>query len=378
MKQAAKTYGEGKKYDFATARVPHAIYGAHGASMPHVPHAIYGNFGHVGSKSDHRARATSSRVRPSAKTSGICSNAEPNTASVKHGLHRACDRSGSDADADTTIAKPGPANEGYVATFKRTEKKYCLNTTQYQAILACVQKHLQPDAYPQTVVSSLYFDTPENQLISRSLEKPLYKEKLRMRSYGTLLPDGSFSPASDQVFIELKKKYKGVVYKRRLALSVEEARALLADVPAVCNVRTITPAAFSASSIPGAFAPDSFSPTFRERQVAREIAVLLQRHPDMRPAMITQCMRTAWRQPESQLRITFDAQLRAGHPFGDPFAFQLDRFSMDLLQPGYVLMEIKQAGGLPLWLVNALSENHAYPRSFSKYGTAYEKEVKNA
>ena len=76
MKQAAKTYGEGKKYDFATARVPHAIYGAHGASMPHVPHAIYGNFGHVGSKCDHRARATSSRVRPSAKTSSVCSNAE--------------------------------------------------------------------------------------------------------------------------------------------------------------------------------------------------------------------------------------------------------------------------------------------------------------
>ena len=116
-----------------------------------------------------------------------------------------------------------------------------------------------------------------------------------------------------------------------------------------------------------------------ERQVAHEITAFLQRYPGIRPAMITQCSRTAWAEPGNpgcSLRITFDSQLRAGHPAGDPFAFQLDSRAMDLLRPGQVLMEIKQGGGMPFWLVNALSQNQIYPRSFSKYGTAYEKEQK--
>lgn len=116
-----------------------------------------------------------------------------------------------------------------------------------------------------------------------------------------------------------------------------------------------------------------------ERQVAHEITAFLQRYPGIRPAMITQCTRTAWAEPGNpgcSLRITFDSQLRAGHPAGDPFAFRLGNRAMDLLRPGQVLMEIKQGGGMPFWLVNVLSENQIYPRSFSKYGTAYEKEQK--
>lgn len=126
--------------------------------------------------------------------------------------------------------------EAYAATFKRVEKKYCLSAEQYRTMLMIVQQFLKPDDYPKTVVSSLYFDTPENQLISRSLEKPLYKEKLRVRSYGIAQPDGSITPVSDQVFVELKKKYRGVVYKRRLALSTDAARAFLSgmDIDEAC------------------------------------------------------------------------------------------------------------------------------------------------
>lgn len=256
--------------------------------------------------------------------------------------------------------------EAYAATFKRVEKKYCLSAEQYRMMLMCTQQFLQPDDYPKTVVSSLYFDTPENQLISRSLEKPLYKEKLRVRSYGIAQPNGSIVPVSDQVFVELKKKYRGVVYKRRLALSTDAARAFLSgmDIDEAC-------ALFSAAG------SEPLQP--HERQVAHEITAFLQRYPGIRPAMITQCTRTAWAEPGNpgcSLRITFDSQLRAGHPAGDSFAFQLDGRAMDLLRPGQVLMEIKQGGGMPFWLVNVLSENQIYPRSFSKYGTAYEKEQK--
>ncbi len=282
--------------------------------------------------------------------------------------------------------------EAYAATFKRVEKKYCLSAEQYRTMLMITQQFLKPDDYPKTVVSSLYFDTPENQLISRSLEKPLYKEKLRVRSYGIAQPDGSITPVSDQVFVELKKKYRGVVYKRRLALSTDAARAFLSgmDIDEACALfpagvigkgcaaAAATGAAHAAAVAAAAAAePAPLQP--HERQVAREITAFLQRYPGIRPAMVTQCTRTAWAEPGNpgcSLRITFDSQLRAGHPAGDPFAFQLDGRAMDLLRPGQVLMEIKQGGGMPFWLVNVLSENQIYPRSFSKYGTAYEKEQK--
>ena len=292
--------------------------------------------------------------------------------------------------------------EAYAATFKRVEKKYCLSAEQYRMMLMCAQQFLQPDDYPKTVVSSLYFDTPENQLISRSLEKPLYKEKLRVRSYGIAQPNGCIAPVSDQVFVELKKKYRGVVYKRRLALSTDAARAFLSGmdideacalfplggakkecVAAVRGAHAIVPAGDAGDAAAAAFAsaaaaePAPLLP--HERQVAREITAFLKRYPGIRPAMVTQCARTAWVEPGNpgcSLRITFDSRLRAGHPAGDPFAFQLDSRAMDLLRPGQVLMEIKQGSGMPFWLVNVLSENQIYPRSFSKYGTAYEKEQK--
>lgn len=290
--------------------------------------------------------------------------------------------------------------EAYAATFKRVEKKYCLSAEQYRTMLMITQQFLKPDDYPKTVVSSLYFDTPENQLISRSLEKPLYKEKLRVRSYGIAQPNGSITPVSDQVFVELKKKYRGVVYKRRLALSTDAARAFLSgmDVDEACALfspvamgkgcaaaaatgaaHAAAPAATAAVAVAAVAAAEPAPLLPHERQVAREIAVFLKRYQGIRPAMVTQCARTAWAEPGNpgcSLRITFDSQLRAGHPVGDPFAFRLDNRAMDLLRPGQILMEIKQGGGMPFWLVNALSQNQIYPRSFSKYGTAYEKEQK--
>ena len=208
--------------------------------------------------------------------------------------------------------------EAYAATFKRVEKKYCLSAEQYRTMLMIVQQFLKPDDYPKTVVSSLYFDTPENQLISRSLEKPLYKEKLRVRSYGIAQPDGSITPVSDQVFVELKKKYRGVVYKRRLALSTDAARAFLsgmdideacalfplagmgkgctaAAVAVMCGAHAIVSADDAGDAAAAAFAsavaavaaaaaaePAPLLP--HERQVAREITAFLQRYPGIRPA----------------------------------------------------------------------------------------------
>ena len=105
--------------------------------------------------------------------------------------------------------------------FQRYEKKYLLNLEQYQKIRAGLAPYMEADEHGRYTICNLYYDTPDFQLIRASLDKPVYKEKLRMRSYG-VPADG------DSVFVELKKKYKGVVYKRRTALEAGEALDYLA------------------------------------------------------------------------------------------------------------------------------------------------------
>ena len=108
-------------------------------------------------------------------------------------------------------------------TFERKEKKYLVSLAQAQAIKRGLAAHMRPDDYGVTRIDSLYLDTPDHSIICRSLEKPLYKEKLRIRSYG------AFSEAQI-VYVELKKKFKGIVYKRRVRMSAQGARAYLSGM----------------------------------------------------------------------------------------------------------------------------------------------------
>lgn len=107
-------------------------------------------------------------------------------------------------------------------TFERYEKKFLLCEEQYERFMAIAGTRIAADAYGKTTVLSVYLDTPDHRLIRASLDKPVYKEKLRVRSYGV-------PKAGDMVFVELKKKYRGVVYKRRVCLSLTEARDWLLD-----------------------------------------------------------------------------------------------------------------------------------------------------
>ena len=112
----------------------------------------------------------------------------------------------------------------FTGTFERKEVKYRLNTMQVRAIKQALSAHMAPDEYGQTSITSVYYDTPNRDMISRSLEKPLYKEKLRLRTYG---PRNASAP----VFVELKKKHEGIVYKRRIAASEPAAQLLMVGVP---------------------------------------------------------------------------------------------------------------------------------------------------
>ena len=109
----------------------------------------------------------------------------------------------------------------YQTIFERYEYKYLITRAQKESILKAMEPYMQPDEYGPTTIRNIYYDTEDYRLIRRSLERPVYKEKLRLRSYAQASPEST-------VFAELKKKYKSVVYKRRLALPEAAARALLA------------------------------------------------------------------------------------------------------------------------------------------------------
>ena len=221
--------------------------------------------------------------------------------------------------------------------FKRYEKKYILSLDDYEKLLACLSERIEPDEHPAGTVLSLYYDTEDYRLIRRSLEQPVYKEKLRLRSYGV--------PAStDPVFVELKKKYKGVVYKRRVSMEAGRAMAWLAGE----------------------------AEAGQEGQLIREVEWFLQKNRPEPRALIA-CDRRSWRGREDpQLRITFDEQIRWRET-------ELDLCAGDggeaLLPPGQVLMEIKLPQTAPLWLAHLLSERKLYPVRYSKYGKAYQNNI---
>ena len=221
--------------------------------------------------------------------------------------------------------------------FKRYEKKYLLSREQYETLFRELRDHIVPDAYHRSTVCSIYYDTDDYELIRRSIEAPVYKEKLRLRSYGVPDDDGT-------VFIELKKKYKGMVYKRRVPMGAKAAMDYLA----------------------GKAGPTENS------QMTREIDWFLHEN-DVKPKAFIACDRYAWVDKENpELRITFDENLRWRT---DRLDLTLGAEGESLTEPGAVLMEIKIPGTAPLWLARLLSDQRVFPTSFSKYGTCYKNHI---
>lgn len=226
----------------------------------------------------------------------------------------------------------------YQAVFKRYELKYLLSTEQKARLLALAEPYIALDQYGRTQIRNLYYDTPDYRLIRRSLERPIYKEKLRIRSYGNTTPD---SP----VFLELKKKYKGVVYKRRMVLPEYQAVSWLEK---------------------GEVPPET-------SQIQEEIEYFCRYYGGLKPRIFLTYQREAYYDRNGgDLRITFDEDIR----------FRRDRLSLTeapdgipLLEENQVLMEIKTSGGIPLWLTAFLTREKLYKTSFSKYGIAYQKYI---
>lgn len=219
--------------------------------------------------------------------------------------------------------------------FQRLEKKYLLSEAERRYLLSVLCEHMQPDEYGAYTICNVYFDTENNDLIRRSLEKPVFKEKLRVRSYGV-------PAAQDPVFLEIKRKCKGVVYKRRVTMPCDCLQTYL----------------------------DTGQHPWEASQIWNEIDYCMQFYK-VQPKLFLAYDRTAFRGVETpSLRVTFDKNIR----------YRQTKLSLaegddgELLLPqGQYIMEIKSDGAMPLWLCEALNAAQIYPTSFSKYGNIYKK-----
>ena len=223
----------------------------------------------------------------------------------------------------------------FQTVFKRYELKYMLTPQQKEKVLEAMKPYMKLDKYGRTTIRNIYYDTDTYLLIRRSIEKPTYKEKLRIRSYSQAEPDST-------VFVELKKKYQSVVYKRRISLSEEEAMEWI--------VRE--------------------KPCHKHTQISEEVDYFIDYYETLHPAVFLSYEREAFFSIDgSDFRVTFDDTILCRQ---EDLSLESEVYGTPLLPEGMVLMEIKCSGGIPLWMTRVLSEEHIYKTSFSKYGTAYQ------
>ncbi len=218
--------------------------------------------------------------------------------------------------------------------FKRYELKYMLTKTQYERLCKVMQGHMELDTYGRHTIRNIYFDTADYRIIRHSIDKPKYKEKLRLRCYGEPKEDASS-------FIELKKKFNGVVYKRRIESTQSAALSFL------LNGDTLESAS----------------------QIGNEIAYFKENYKDLAPRVHLRYEREAYfSRSDENFRMTFDFNIKARTKHVSLYGDERD---VDILDADKVLLEVKTVQGLPNWFLMYLSENSVYKTSFSKVGTAY-------
>ena len=216
--------------------------------------------------------------------------------------------------------------------FERIEKKYIVPKYKYEELMQKIKKHMKLDDYGKHTISNIYFDTDNFYLIRHSLEKPLYKEKLRLRAYG--VPSDK-----SEVFIEIKKKYQHVVYKRRISLKLRDARKYLYE--------NITPK------------------ELKKEQIFKEIEYM-KSCMDLEPKVYIAYDRLAYYgKDDPEFRITFDTNIVARDHRLDITKRETD---MDLLGKDFYIMEVKINMSIQIWLCRILSKLGIYQNSFSKYG----------
>lgn len=224
-----------------------------------------------------------------------------------------------------------------ISVMQRYELKYLLTPQQLEFLKEAIKGRMELDCYGRCPILSLYYDTPDYRLIRNSLEKPPFKEKIRLRSYG-------LARGSSPVYLELKRKAKGLVYKRRVATKKEDAESFFQRKSDLCA----------------------------EGQIAKEISYFRDFYQNLVPACLIIVDREAYYEVGGEVRLTIDTNPR----------YRVDHLDLStslggtpLLEEGGAIVEIKIPGAMPLWLSHILSEGGIYKTSFSKYGHAYVEQV---
>lgn len=226
----------------------------------------------------------------------------------------------------------------YINTMQRVEMKYILNKSQLVALKEALKEHMIIDQYGKTSIASIYYDTADYRLIRASIEKPSFKEKIRLRSYGLL-------DENNKAFLEVKRKVDGLVYKRRMTLTEEEAEQFFLDNHYV-----------------------------NEGQIAKEISYFRNFYQDLKPMIMIIYDRVAYQEIDGTLRLTIDENPRYRQ---EELNLHTSMDGTPFLDEGSAILEIKVQEVMPLWLVSILSKEKIYKTSFSKVGEAYKKIISN-
>lgn len=216
-------------------------------------------------------------------------------------------------------------------SFKRHEVKYLITINQYINLMNYLSDKVEKDVFYKSTIYNVYYDTDNFELIRKSIERPIYKEKLRIRSYDKPTLDSS-------VYVELKKKYDHIVYKRREKIAYKYV--------------------LNNSFLEGA-----------ETQIYKEIKYFNDFYGGLTPKMFLSYEREAYYfKTDKQIRITFDTNIK----YHTENVNLLPSISdIKLLSNNLVLMELKVPFSIPYDLAKYLSSEKIFKRPFSKYGTAY-------
>lgn len=227
----------------------------------------------------------------------------------------------------------------YANTFKRREMKFLLTEPQYNAIVQAIQQYMTADSFGLHTIMNIYFDNENDDLIRASLGKPVFKQKLRLRAYGNAAKD------NEKAFLEIKKKFRGITYKRRLEMPYKD----LFD--------------YGTSGI----IPDVKGQVFNEIECLKTRMSLIPR------IVICYDREAYFAKDDKEFRVTFDGNIRYRT---DDLDLRSGAYGEPLTAAPFRVMEVKSAGAVPLWLARILSANKIYHGSFSKYGTIYQTRLK--
>lgn len=218
--------------------------------------------------------------------------------------------------------------------FRRVEKKYIINRKEYLILKKIMEEKMVEDEHGKSTICNIYLDTDNFDLVKHSITKPAFKDKVRLRSYNI--------PKFDtKVFLEVKRKYDGVVSKRRIELKLKDFYNYINN-----------------------------NNKIEDSQIKQELDYYFEYY-NLKPKMYVSYNRVAYYDKQDRdFRITFDSNILARD-----YDLNLENgnYGENVLNENQYIMEVKTLGAIPMWFVRVLNEYKIYPGSFSKYGEAYTK-----